>query len=133
MLWAWFFSPMPLSMFSFFLFLHSPCPFSWILWRERSHMELYFCGMDRWYNANFQCRSIARAYGGAHESWSWKHEKNSHQGHNSLTKLNTTTSSCVKGFQDNSSYGFGRTLAYKRGALQRVFKFSNKISKHSNI
>ena len=69
----------------------------------------------------------------ARESWSWKHEKNSLKVHNNLTKLNAKTSSiCVHGFQGVSSYGFGRTLAYQRGALQRFSKFSNKIPKHFN-
>jgi len=50
-----------------------------------------------------------------------------------LTKLNAKTSSiCVCGFQEVSSYGFGRTLAYQRGALQRFYKFSNKFPKHLN-
>jgi hypothetical protein len=30
------------------------------------HTELYFYGMNGRYNANFQCRSIARGYGGVH-------------------------------------------------------------------
>jgi hypothetical protein len=47
-----------------------------------------------------------------------------------LTKLNAKTSSiCVYGLQEVSSYDFGRTLAYQRGALQR---FSNKFAKHLN-
>ena len=55
------------------------------------------------------------------------------KGHNSLTKLNAKTSSiCVYCFQEVSSYGFGRTLAYQRGALQRFYKFSNKFPKHLN-
>jgi len=50
-----------------------------------------------------------------------------------LTKLNAKTSSiCVYGFQEVSSYGFGRTLAYQRGVLQRFYKFSNKFPKHLN-
>ena len=45
------------------------------------------------------------------------------EGHNNLTKLNAKTSSiCVNGFQDVSSFGFDRTLAYQRGALQKVFQ-----------
>jgi hypothetical protein len=32
------------------------------------HMEIYFYGMNGWYNANFQCRSIAREKWSAHES-----------------------------------------------------------------
>jgi hypothetical protein len=48
--------------------------------------------VNAWYNANFQCRSIARGYGGAHESCSCKDEKNYHKGHNNLTKLNAITS-----------------------------------------
>ena len=48
-------------------------------------------------------------------------KKNSLKGHNNLTKLNAKTSSiCVYGFQEVSSYGFGRTLANQRGASQRV-------------
>ena len=48
-------------------------------------------------------------------------------GRNNLTKLNEKTSCiCGKAFQENSSYGFGRTLANQRGALQ-VF-FSNKFA-----
>ena len=39
-----------------------------------------------------------------------------------------TSSICVYGFQDNSSYGFVRTLAYQRGVLQRVFQIFKKIS-----
>src|SRR6185312_10570842 len=55
------------------------------------------------------------------------------EGHNNLTKLNAKTSSiCVYGFQEVSSYGFGRTLAYQRGALQRFYKFSKKLPKHIN-
>ena len=50
-----------------------------------------------------------------------------------MTKLNAKTSSiCVYGFQEVSSYGFGRTLAYQKGALQRFYKFSNKFPKHLN-
>ena len=78
-------------------------------------------------------RSIARGMWCARESWSWKHEKNSLKGHNNLTKLNAKTKSiCVSSFNDISSYGFGRTLAYQRGALQRFYKFSNKFSEHLN-
>ena len=48
-------------------------------------------------------------------------------GRNNLTKVNEKTSCiCEKVFQENSSCGFGRTLANQRGALQ-VF-FSNKFS-----
>ena len=36
------------------------------------------------------------------------------------------------GFQEISSYGYGRTLAYQRGTLQRFYKFSNKFPKHLN-
>ena len=55
------------------------------------------------------------------------------EGHNNLTKLNAKTSSiCVYGFLEVSSYGFGRTLAYQRGALQRFYKFPNKFPKHLN-
>src|SRR6185312_1906879 len=55
------------------------------------------------------------------------------EGHNNLTKLNAKTSSiCVYGLQEVSSYDFGRTLAYQRGALQRFYKFSNKFAKHLN-
>ena len=58
---------------------------------------------------------------------------NSPKGHNSLTELNAKTSSIyVYGFQEVSSYGFGRILAYQRGALQRFYKFSNKFPKHLN-
>ena len=50
-----------------------------------------------------------------------------------MTKLNAKTSSiCVYGFQDTSSYGFGRTLAYQRGACKGFSKFSNKVPKHFN-
>ena len=51
------------------------------------------------------------------------------KGHHNLTKLNAKISSiCVYGFQDKSSYGFGRTLAYQRGALQKSFQnFQNKV------
>ena len=48
-------------------------------------------------------------------------------GRNSLTKLNEKESCiCGKAFLENSSYGFGRTSANQRGALQ-VF-FSNKFA-----
>ena len=48
-------------------------------------------------------------------------------GRNNLTKLNEKASCiCGKAFQENSSYGFGRTLANQRGALH-VF-FSNKFA-----
>ena len=48
-------------------------------------------------------------------------------GRNNLTKLNEKASCiCGKAFLENLSYGFGRTLANQRGALQ-VF-FSNKFA-----
>jgi hypothetical protein len=40
--WAWFLSPIPLSMFV----LHSPCSISWIFWRERSHHTWSFIFME---------------------------------------------------------------------------------------
>ena len=42
------------------------------------------------------------------------------------------SSICVYGFQEVSSYGFGRTLAYQSGAMQRFYNFSNKFLKHLN-
>jgi len=43
-------------------------------------------------------------------------------GRNNLTKLNEKVSCiCGKAFQENSSYGFGRTSANQRGALQVFF------------
>ena len=79
--------------------------------------------MSGWYNANFSKKHSKGVYGMHvnldHESM----KKNSLKGHNNLTKLNAKTSSiCIHGFQGVSSYGFGRTLAYQRGALQRVFQ-----------
>ena len=57
-----------------------------------------------------------------HENLDHESMKRTLKGHNNLTKLNTKTNNiCVKGFHDISSYGFGRTLAYQRGSLQRVF------------
>ena len=93
-------------------------------WGERpTHIvEHLFCGMSGWYNANFSKKHSKGVYGVHvnldHESMT----KISLKGHNNLTKLNAKTSSiCVYGFQEVSSYGFGRTLAYQRGASQRVF------------
>jgi len=55
------------------------------------------------------------------------------EGHNNLTKLNAKASSiCVYGFHDTTSYDFGRTLAYQRGACKEFSKFSNKVPKHLN-
>jgi len=55
------------------------------------------------------------------------------EGHNNLTKLNAKASSiCVYGFHDTTSYDFGRTLAYQRGACKGFSKFSNKFPKHLN-
>jgi hypothetical protein len=44
-------------------FLHSPCPFSRILLGREVTYGALFCEIDGWYNANFQCRSIARGNG----------------------------------------------------------------------
>jgi len=50
-------------------------------------------------------------------------KKNSLKGHNNLIKLNARHAAYeYKVFEDKSSYGFGRTLPYQRGALQRVFQ-----------
>ena len=46
--------------------------------------------------------------------------------------MQKTSNICVYGFQDTSSYGFGRTLAYQRGACKGFSKFSNKVPKHFN-
>ena len=55
------------------------------------------------------------------------------QGSQQYDKAQCKTSSiCVYGFQEVSLYGFGRILAYQRGALQRFYKFSNKFPKHLN-
>ena len=53
-------------------------------------------------------------------------------GRNNLTKLNEKTS-CIsrKAFQENSSYGFSRTLANQRGALQVFFQIN--FPKYLNI
>ena len=91
-----------LSFFSFFstlgpscvhIFFDSPCFLFFFCfnnnWRERpTHtMEPYFV---EWMDGTMLTshRSIARGMWCAHESWSWKHEKNSLKGHNNLTKLN---------------------------------------------
>ena len=53
-------------------------------------------------------------------------------GHNNLAKLNEKASCiCGKAFQENSSYGFGRTLANQRGALQVFFQIN--FPKYLNI
>ena len=53
-------------------------------------------------------------------------------GRNNLTKLNEKVSCiCGKAFQENSSYGFGRTSANQRGALQVFFKIN--LPKYLNI
>ena len=93
-------------------------------WRERDQHILWSFYFVEWMDGTMLTshRSIARGMLCARESWSWKHEKNSLKGHNNLTKLNAKTSSiCVHGFQGVSSYVFGRTLAYQRGASQWVF------------
>ena len=60
-------------------------------------------------------------------------KKISLEGHNNLTKLNAKASSiCGFGFHDTTSYDFGRTLAYQRGAYKGFSKFSNKVPKHLN-
>jgi hypothetical protein len=61
-----------------FFFLDSPCLSCNNRWRERptQSVDLLFCGMDGWYNANSRL-GIARGIWCACESWSWKHEKNS--------------------------------------------------------
>ena len=49
-----------------------------------------------------------------------------------LTKLNQKTSCiCGKAFQENSSYGFGRTLENQIGALQVFFQIN--LPKYLNI
>ena len=94
--------------------------------REKSTqiVEHLFCGMSGWYNANFSKKHNKGIYGVHvnldHESMT----KNSLEGHNNLTKLNAKTSSiCVSGFQEVSSYEL-----YQRGALQGFYKFSKYIS-----
>ena len=51
---------------------------------------------------------------------------------NNLTKLNKKAScKCGKAFQENSSYGFVRTSANQRGALQVFFQIN--LPKYLNI
>jgi hypothetical protein len=55
--------------YPFFLYFPiSHVSFWWTLGEREvtPHTELYFYGMNGRYNANFQCRRLARGYGGVH-------------------------------------------------------------------
>ena len=78
--------------------------------------------MSGWYNANFSKKHSKGVYGVHvnldHESM----KKISLEGHNNLTKLNAKTSSiCVYGFQEVSTYGFGRTFGISKRSFAKGF------------
>ena len=98
---------------SIFFIAHASLFYSLTKTRERERerpthiVELLFCRMSGWYNANF----------------SKKHDKNFSRGSQQFDKAQCKTSNIfVYGFQDKSSYGFVRTLAYLRGVVQKVFQ-----------
>jgi hypothetical protein len=107
-----------------FFLIYIAMPLCDITWREiLTHtVECFVHGIDGWYNANFYCRSIARETMMCTWILMMRAWNEFSQGSQKIDKAQCNNKQHISiRCSTRTSYGFGKNVAYQRGALQDVF------------